>query len=61
MKKLFVRVSIALIVLVILAVIAVALFLDSAVKKGVETVGPMLTKVEVKLDSVNLSLFFWWR
>jgi len=57
MKKFIVRVSIALIVLVILAVIAVALFLDSAVKKGVETVGPMLTKVEVKLDSVNLSLF----
>jgi len=37
-------------------VLAVTLFLDSALKKGIETVGPMLAKVEVKLDSVSLSL-----
>lgn len=56
MKKLIIRLAIALVVLVIIGVVAVGIFLDSAVKKGVETVGPMLTKVEVKLDSVSLSL-----
>jgi len=56
MKKLIIRVSIALIILIILGVVAVGIFLDSAVKRGIETVGPMLTKVEVKLDSVSLSL-----
>jgi uncharacterized protein involved in outer membrane biogenesis len=56
MKKLLVRFLIAFLVLVVLGVIAIGLFLDTAVKRGVETVGPMLTKVEVKLDSVSLSL-----
>ena len=56
MKKLIVRLSIVLVVLVILGVIAVGFFLDGIVKRGIETVGPMLTKVEVKLDSVSLSL-----
>jgi uncharacterized protein involved in outer membrane biogenesis len=56
MKKLFIRLLIALVILVILGVIAVGLFLDAGIKRGVETVGPMLTKVTVKLDSVNLSL-----
>lgn len=56
MKKLLVRVSIAVVILGIIGVVVVALTLDSAVKRGVETVGPILTKVEVKLDSVNLSL-----
>jgi uncharacterized protein involved in outer membrane biogenesis len=56
MKKLLIRISIAVVILLILGVMAVCLSLDSAVKRGIETVGPMLTKVEVKLDSVNLSL-----
>ena len=56
MKKLLVRILIAFLVLLIVGFLAVGLFLDSAVKKGVETVGPMLAKVEVKLDSVSLSL-----
>ena len=56
MKKWIIRIAIAVVVLLILAVVAVALFLDSGIKKGVETVGPMLTKVDVKLDGVNLSL-----
>ncbi len=56
MKKLLLRLVIALVVLIILAVIAVSLFLDTAVKRGVETVGPMVTKVPIKLDSVSLSL-----
>src|SRR6187549_3776815 len=58
MKKLIIRILIGLVILLILAVVAVGLFLDGAVKKGVETVGPMLTKVDVKLDSVSLSILF---
>ncbi len=57
MKKLALRLLIALVVLAILAFVGVALFLDSAVKRGVETVGPSLTKVSVKLQAVSLSLF----
>jgi uncharacterized protein involved in outer membrane biogenesis len=56
MKKLLVRILIAFLILVILGVLAVGLFLDAAVKRGIETVGPMVTKVEIKLDAVSLSL-----
>jgi hypothetical protein len=56
MKKLIIRLLIALVVVIILAVLAVGLFLDGAVKRGVETFGPRLTKVEIKLQSVSLSL-----
>jgi uncharacterized protein involved in outer membrane biogenesis len=56
MKKLIIRLLIALVVVVILAVVAVGLFLDGAIKKGVETFGPKLTKVDIKLQSVSLSL-----
>jgi uncharacterized protein involved in outer membrane biogenesis len=56
MKKILIRLLMAIVVLVVLAVIAAALFLDGAIKRGVETVGPMLTKVEVKLDSVHVSM-----
>jgi len=44
------------VILLVLAVVALHLFLDSAVKKAVEIAGPELMKVQVKLDSVNLSL-----
>ena len=40
MKKLFIRLLIALVVVVILAVLAVGLFLDGVIKRGVETFGP---------------------
>ena len=56
MKKLLIRILIGLVVLVILVVVAIGLFLDSAIKKGVETLGPQITKVEIKLDGANLSL-----
>jgi uncharacterized protein involved in outer membrane biogenesis len=57
MKKLLIRVVFALVILVIIAVVAVGLSLNGAIKKGVETFGPQITKVDVKLDSVSLSLF----
>jgi hypothetical protein len=56
MKKIIIRISIVLVVVVILAVVAVGLFLDKAIKTGVETFGPKLTKVDIKLQSVSLSL-----
>lgn len=56
MKKLVIRILIGLVVLLVLGVLAVGFFMDSIVKRGIETVGPMLTKVEVKLDAVSLSL-----
>src|SRR5881409_3710652 len=56
MKKIIVRLLILLLVLLVLAAVAVYLFLDSAVKRAVETMGPNLTKVPVKLDYVNVSL-----
>jgi uncharacterized protein involved in outer membrane biogenesis len=55
MKKLLIRLSIALVVLMILGVITLCLFIDGAVKRSIETIGPRLTQTEVKLDSVSLS------
>jgi hypothetical protein len=56
MNKLFLSVVIVLVILIVGAVIGVGLFLDSIVKKGVETVGPKITQVSIQLDAVNLSL-----
>ncbi len=56
MKKLLIRLVIGLIIVIVLVVLGVGLFLDSIIKKGVETIGPQVTKVDVKLDSVSLHL-----
>jgi len=57
MKKVIIGVLAAGVVVVI-AVLAIGFYsLDSIVKKGVETIGPELTKVEIKLDAVHLSIF----
>lgn len=56
MKKILLAAIIAVVVLVVAGVLAVTLFLDGAVKRGVETFGPKLTKVSVKLDGVNISI-----
>ena len=50
MKKIIVRTIIALVVVLVLAVLAVTLFLDKAIKSGVETFGPKLTKVDITLQ-----------
>lgn len=57
MKKLVVRIAIVVVVLLIAAVIGATLFLDSIVKKGVETVGPQITRTDMKLEGVSLSAF----
>lgn len=56
MKKYIVRIAIAVVVLVILAIVVITLSLDSIIKKGVETVGPQVTRTELKLDGVSLSI-----
>ncbi len=56
MKKWIIRGAIAFVVLVVIVVVVIGLTLDSGVKKAVEYAGPKLTQVDVKLDSVSLSL-----
>jgi AsmA family len=55
-KKVILFLAIGLVVLIIAAVVIVGFFLDDIVKKGVETVGPQITKTSVTLDGVHLSL-----
>lgn len=56
MKKILLWGGVILLVLVVAVVIFIGLFLDKAVKKGIETVGPELTKVSLTLADVKLSL-----
>jgi uncharacterized protein involved in outer membrane biogenesis len=56
MKKFIIRLAIALVIVVILAIVAAGMFMDRAIKAGVEAVGSTVTGVDVKLDSVSLSL-----
>lgn len=56
MKKIIIAVS-GLLVVIIVAVTVVFLNLDRLVKQGVETVGPKITKTEVRLSGVSLSPF----
>jgi hypothetical protein len=55
-KKLFLGVIVGLVVLIVVAVIAVGFFLGAIVKTGMETVGPIITQVSIKVDAVHLSL-----
>ena len=55
MKKIILSALIVLAVLIIAAVLAVGFFLDGAIKKGVEVIGPKLTKTDVKLDGASIS------
>src|SRR5277367_6760912 len=56
MKKIIWSIGIGLVVLIVIAAIVVALFLDNIVKAGVETVGPKITGVSVKLDEIHIGL-----
>jgi hypothetical protein len=51
------RLIVAVVVLIVLVILGLFLFLDSIVKKGVQTVGPAVTKVDVKLGSAKISPF----
>ncbi len=50
MKKILIRVVLAVVVLLVVAVVVGAMFLGSIIRKGVETVGPSLTKI---MDNVQ--------
>lgn len=56
MKKILWSIGIGLVVLIVIAAIVVAVFLDGIVKTGVETVGPKITGVSIKLDEIHISL-----
>ena len=56
MKKIILIVAGVVVVAVIALVVILTLSLDSLVKKGVETVGPQITKTEMKLDKVSISI-----
>jgi uncharacterized protein involved in outer membrane biogenesis len=56
MKKVFFSLFIILAVLIVAGGIAVGFFLGPIVKTGMETVGPKITQVSIKVDAVNLSL-----
>jgi len=56
MRKLFLSVVVILVVLIVVAVIIAGFFLGTIVKTGMETVGPKIMQVSIKVDAVNLSL-----
>ena len=55
-KKILWGLVIVLVVLIVVAVIVAGLFLGNIVKAGMETVGPKITQVPIKVDAVHLSL-----
>jgi uncharacterized protein involved in outer membrane biogenesis len=56
MKKILVRIVIGILALIVVAALAAHFFLDGAIKRGVEIIGPKLTQTDVKLEQVNISL-----
>ena len=56
-KKIIIWGGGALVLLAVIVLVAVFLSLDTIVKRGVETVGPQLTRSDVKLGGVSLSPF----
>jgi uncharacterized protein involved in outer membrane biogenesis len=57
LKKTMWGVVIALVLLIVAGIIVSGMFLGDIVKRGVETAGPDITRVAVKLDEVHLSLW----
>jgi uncharacterized protein involved in outer membrane biogenesis len=55
-RKIFLGLVITLLALAIVSAAVGILFLDKIVKTGVETVGPQITKVSIKLDEVHIGL-----
>ena len=55
-KKILLWFVVVVVVLGVAAVLTVALTLDSIVKRGVETYGPQIIKVDVKLDAVHIGV-----
>lgn len=58
-RKWILRAVVGLVVVLIAVFVAVAFSLGSILKKGVETIGPKATQVEVKVKSAGVWLFAW--
>jgi hypothetical protein len=56
MKKILLGLAIGVVLLAIIGILAVNFLLDGAIKRAVETFGPQVALVPVKLDNVKLSL-----
>ena len=56
-KKKLIKIVGILLALIVIALVVVYMMLGSIIKKGVETVGPELTKGDVKLEGASLSIF----
>ena len=56
LEKIFWSVVLILAVLAIIVAVVASMFLGDIVKKGVQTVGPRITKVSVNVDEVRLTL-----
>jgi hypothetical protein len=57
MKKWIIRIAVGVIALLVIGIIVTVFFLGSIVKTGFETVGPKLTKVDMRLGAANISPF----
>jgi hypothetical protein len=57
MKKIIIRLGFVVVLLLVVALAAVFFSLNSIVKKGVEAVGPPMTKTDVRLGAAALSPF----
>src|SRR5579863_8859921 len=56
MKKIIIRGLIILLILIVVAFVAVGVFLNDGIKAGIQTLGPRMTKTAITVDSVRLSL-----
>lgn len=56
MKKILLFLGVGLIVLIVVVVVGVGMFLGPIVKAGVETLGPKITQVPVKVQAVDMSV-----
>jgi uncharacterized protein involved in outer membrane biogenesis len=57
MKKILMFVGVGLIILLVLVSMVVGFFIGPIIKTGVETLGPRITQVPVKVDAVGVSVF----
>ncbi len=57
MKKVLALTAIVVVALLVAGILAGLFFVNSLVKTGVETVGPKIAKVDMKLDGASISLF----
>ena len=56
MKKILLFLVVGLLVVIVAVLVGVGLFIGPIIKGGVETLGPKITQVPIKLDAVDVSL-----